>query len=312
MNALLAMVPRNCPVCGAPPGQGKVYFERAINPAQLNDFSFASRKVPEFMCYRMVQCSRCAVVFAAEAPEAQSIYRAYDEAAFDSTAEALAAAQTYCAALQPYLQALPDRRAVLEIGTGTGVFLEQLSVLGFQTLVGIEPSHSAIAAASAQARPWIRHGIFHGSDFADQSFSLICCFMTLEHVPDPLELVKQCHRLLAPRGQLALVVHNYNAPVNRILGKRSPIVDIEHLQLFHPESLSYLLRTQGFSDIEVVSLKNRYRAAYWLRLLPLPERLKHSLLGMAAKLHCSDAILSLNAGNILGVATKAGPAEICT
>jgi hypothetical protein len=126
----------------------------------------------------------------------------------------------------------------------------------------------------------------------------------LEHVPDPLELIRQCHRLLAPHGQLALVTHNYGAVLNRLLGKRSPIIDIEHLQLFNPESIRYLLNSQGFSNIEVLSISNRYRIGYWLRLLPLPVDFKRQILRLSEKMRFSEVMLSLNVGNILSIATK--------
>ena len=87
------------------------------------------------------------------------------------------------------LARLPRRDAALEIGTGTAAFLARLSDAGFGEVVGVEPSVAAIAAAPSARKSWIREGIFREKDFAPESFDLICCFMTLEHVLDPRELV---------------------------------------------------------------------------------------------------------------------------
>ena len=63
---------------------------------------------------------------------------------------------------------------------------------------------------------------------------------------------------------LALVTHNVDAPLNRLLGRRSPIIDIEHLQLFSPNNLSFLLRQACFERVTVQSFQNCYPMWYWL------------------------------------------------
>jgi SAM-dependent methyltransferase len=100
---------------------------------------------------------------------------------------------------------------------------------GFSELVGVEPSTAAIAAAPENRRQWIREGIFREADFSPSSFDLICCFMTMEHVPDPKVISDAAFRLLKPGGAFVTVTHDYRATVNRVLGKRSPIIDIDHM-----------------------------------------------------------------------------------
>ncbi len=68
------------------------------------------------------------------------------------------------------------------------------------------------------------------------------------------------------------MTHDYRAPINRLLGRRSPIIDIEHMQLFCPASLDRLLGEAGFADIAIRAIRNRYPLRYWLRLRPLPAR----------------------------------------
>lgn len=306
MNESLPAGQRHCPVCGELPERGTLLYKRSVDPAKLTGFSYASRKTPEFMCYQLVKCGKCHVVFAADPIDTQQIHQAYDESLFDSSAEAGCAADSYVQALTPHLNRLGDRRAVLEIGAGTGVFLDRIGAYGFKRLVGIEPSRSAINAATDTIRPHLRHGIFHGEDFPSQSFSLICCFMTMEHVSDPLELVRQCHRLLIPGGMLALVTHDYTALINRLLGRRSPIIDIEHLQLFHPRSVSALLSSCHFSDICIQRFVNRYRLAYWVKLLPAPSWLRASAFAFLDNAKFGDYRLSVNVGNLLTIAQKKG------
>jgi SAM-dependent methyltransferase len=304
MTVLDRLEPRACPVCGAGAGRARLFLDACLDPARLTGASFAARKEPEFMCYRLLRCAGCATVYAAAAPPAALLARAYAAADYDSGEAAALAADTYAAALAPTLAALPRRGRALEIGTGTGALLERLLQAGFAEAVGIEPSRAAIAAAAPAVRGLIRAGVFAEADFAPASFDLIACCQTLEHVPAPRALVRACARLLRPGGALALVTHDHAAPLNRLLGRRSPIIDIEHLQLFSRPGLERLLRDAGLSPQAMHALVNRYPLRYWLRLTPLPGGLKRAVAGLLARWHLDGVRLGVNVGNLLAVGRK--------
>lgn len=274
-------------------------MKRNIDPTLMSSFSFASRKLPEFMCHQLVQCKGCDLVYANDPPDQSLLAHAYHEADFDSDAEAQDAAASYAQAIAPVLARLPRRDDALEIGTGTGVFLDHLQRAGFARVVGIEPSASAIAAAPAHRRAWIREGIFREEDHQPASCDLICCFMTLEHVLDPNTIASAASRLLRPGGALVLVTHDYRAWINRLLGRRSPIIDIEHMQLFSPRSVRALLERNGFEGIHVDSFRNRYALRYWMRLLPLPPGAKAGLIRTLALAGLADRKVAANVGNMV-------------
>ena len=297
---------RSCPVCHTGSEKAKLFIENNIDPAKLSGFSFASRKTPEFMCHRLVQCQTCDLVYANQPPGEDELAHAYHSANYDSSEEANDAAAAYIQAIRPTLVALSRRQSVLEIGTGTGIFLEHLSREGFTELVGVEPSSSAIAAAPLKRQAWIREGMFEEKDFAPESFDLICCFMTMEHVRDPNIIASAALRLLRPSGAFVTVTHDYRGAVNRLLGKRSPIVDIEHLQLFSKQSLRHLFDKVGYTDIQVSGFTNRYSLQYWMRLAPLPRILKQALLRWLTKIGAGDAKLGVNVGNLITTGFKNG------
>jgi SAM-dependent methyltransferase len=174
---------------------------------------------------------------------------------------------------------------------------------GFQTLIGIEPSQAAIQAADPAVKPLIREGVFDPADFAPRSISMICCFQTLEHVPDPRKLVEDSFNLLEPGGLLALITHNADGALNRLLGRRSPIIDIEHLQLFSPDNMRFLLQKANFERIGIESLSNTYPLRYWLRLAPVP--MKQKILAIADSTGIGALKFSANVGNIITTAWKA-------
>lgn len=293
---------RACPVCAG--NSYEPFADERIDPRQMNEFTYASRKNPEFMCHRLVRCRRCDLVYAPVPPAEKSLTTAYADAAYDSTIEAQAAANSYATALTPYLSRLAGRTSAVEVGAGSGPFLPWLQAWGFNTVIGIEPSRAAIASAPPAVRSMLKEGMFSPSLLGELRPSLLCSFMTLEHIGHPGEFVCQAYRLLEPGGMLAVVVHNWRAPLNRILGLRSPIIDVEHLQLFSPQSLRTLLAENGFDLVDIKPITNAYPLRYWLRLTPFPTLLKKWLNGAFDRIGISGLQLPLRVGNILAVGIK--------
>lgn len=275
-----------------------------INHARLSEFSFASRKTPEFMSHRLVTCVSCDLVFVPQPPSGNELAQAYHQAGYDSTEEAEDAADAYAQAINPILNLLQHRESALEIGTGTGIFLQRLNQAGFKELVGIEPSTAAIAAAKPEQRVLIRQGVFEESSFAPCTFDLICCFMTMEHVPDPATVARSAFKLLRPGGAFVTVTHDRRSLVNRLLGKRSPIIDVEHMQLFSNDSLVALFERTDYEHISVKAFSNTYALRYWLRLTPLPTFIKNLILRILTGMGFDSIKLSMNVGNTMGVGFK--------
>ena len=295
----IAVSVRTCPLCGAGAEQAEPFLSDTRDESRVSTSSFASRKVPEYMSYAMVRCRACDLAYVDRPPSVATLAASYHGADYDSAEEAEDAADAYADAVKPVLERLHRRGAALEIGTGTAAFLERLKKAGFTDLVGVEPSTAAIAAAPAHRQAWIQEGIFREEDFSSDSFDLICCFMTLEHVQDPGELVASAYRLLRPGGVFVGVTHDRRGLINRLLGRRSPIVDIEHMQLFSADSARRLLKVNGYCDVDGASFWNSYRPSYWLRLVPMPNAVKGALTRMMRNSWLDSRRLSINVGNFM-------------
>ena len=297
----LTLFPRNCPLCG---GNGfKVFAESTIDERKLTSSSFASRKLPEYMHPRMVECNSCGMLYANPALQHETLGEAYKEASFDGQLESLLAARTYRRLLEDRSLSLRGGSA-LDIGAGDGAFVEQLLAMGFDDAVGVEPSDAPIQAAKPVIRGHLRQGLFAASDFGPESLDLISCFQVMEHVPSPLEMSKDAFSLLKPGGLFFVVVHNRRALSARILGEKSPIFDIEHLQLFDERTGEQLLQRAGFGSISVRSLSNTYPIDYWIKLFPLPAAMKTALRRSAQISRLGNILISFPAGNLALIGEK--------
>lgn len=295
-------IERACPACH---GRSHTRFaDERVDPERVGPLTYASRKPPEFMCLRLVRCTTCDLVYAPSPPTEDFLHAAYADSDFDSGPEAMAAAKTYANALEPHLKKLTGRNAAIDVGAGSGPLLPWLLSHGFSPVMGIEPSQAAINAAPLAVRSLLKEGMFSASMLNGEQPSLICSFMTLEHLPDPGDFVATTHSLLEPGGAIAVVVHNWRAPLNRLLGLRSPIIDVEHLQLFSPQALRELLQRTGFERIELSPIRNTYPLRYWLRLTPLPTFAKKLVIGLLERAGLADYNFAMNVGNMLAVGYK--------
>jgi len=298
-----AWVDRSCPLCGSVE-QSHVVAESNIDLSKLDKFAFASRKKPEYMHPRLIECPSCSLLYGSPVLSPETLADAYRDAAFDGGNEARQASETYTREVRKIMRRLPDLNGSLDIGTGDGAFLGQLIRLGFQNVIGVEPSHAPYAAAQPEIRDRIRLGLFRPQDYSRAAFSLVTCFQTMEHVWDPLGLAQAVLPLLKPGGSFMIVVHNRYAVSARILGFKSPIFDIEHLQLFSPQTARSLLERAGYKRVQVSSLWNRYPLEYWIKLLPLPDRIKGTLLNLVRKTRIGKILVSLPAGNLVCLGFK--------
>jgi SAM-dependent methyltransferase len=299
-HAKFAREHRACPICRDAAVPAEPHFDDSFREEAVTGASFASRKLPEYMSHAMVRCTGCDLVFVDRPPSQEALADNYHDADYDSAEEAEHAADSYAAAIRPVLKQLAGRMDdALEIGTGTAVFLARLQDAGFGNLVGVEPSVAAIEAALPKRKAWIREGIFVEQDFEAESFDLITCFMTLEHVREPGDLVASAFRLLRPGGAFVGVTHDYRSWVNRTLGVRSPIVDIEHMQLFSAESSKALLASRGYDRVEAKAFSNAYRLSYWMRLFPMPNALKQAVIGAVKATPLDSARIPFNVGNTM-------------
>jgi len=300
---MIALEQRPCPVCKTT-RDSAVVRESTFDPARWTDASFSSRKLPEYMHFRLLKCARCGVLYASPVPPPDVLGAAYRDATFEAGKESGYAARTYIAYLLE--RGVRPGRA-LDIGAADGAFLHELRQNGFDDVVGVEPSQAPVRAARADVRPYIRQEAFERGRFDAGSFDVVTCFQTIEHVYEPRALVEEIHRILRPGGTMFLIAHDAGALSARLLGSKSPIYDIEHVQLFDARSLRFLLAQLAFRDVRVFPILNAYPLAYWLKLFPLPLGIK--LRALAAlergRLRALGArLLRVPAGNLAVFGTK--------
>jgi ubiquinone/menaquinone biosynthesis C-methylase UbiE len=105
------------------------------------------------------------------------------------------------------LAAIKDTDKVLEVGCGAGHILERIDR---GTLYGIDISDVQIQRAQARlgARAELKKSAGESIPYGDKSFHKILCSEVIEHVLDPVALLKEMKRVLKDDGILSLSIPN--------------------------------------------------------------------------------------------------------
>jgi SAM-dependent methyltransferase len=270
----------------------------------LRDGGQSARRLPDRIHYRMVTCNTCGLVRSDPIADPARLKQLYQQSTFTYGEEVADLKRTY----GRYLAKLDNfgvrKGTLLEIGCGNGFFFEEALARGYRAVKGVEPSREAVAKASEPVRGQIVCDVMRPGLFAPAQFDVICLFQVFDHVPDPAALLDECFRVLQPGGFVLSVNHNVAAFSARLLGERSPIVDIEHTYLYSPATMTRLFASHGFQVRRVGSVFNNYSLYYLTRLAPLPARLKRATLAWLQGHSVGRLRLTVPLGNLYLVAQK--------
>lgn len=130
-----------------------------------------------------------------------------------------------------------ERGRLLDVGCGSGQFLSQMRELGWQVR-GVEPDPKAVQFAHKQFNLEVFQGMLEEADLPNDSFDVITINHVIEHVPNPIGLLAECHRVLKPDGKLVVVTPNIKSLGQRLFGEHWFCWDPpRHLFLFSLKAL---------------------------------------------------------------------------
>ena len=135
--------------------------------------------------------------------------------------------------------------SLLDVGCGTGVFLYEMKKLG-HNVCGLELDERY---ANFLKQKKIKVFTKKLKKFkTSKKFDLLTFNKVLEHVNDPLQMLKNCKRLLKQKGILYVELPDVRA---KIKGKFAGEFCIDHLQIFSLNSLDQLANKSGFKVLKL-------------------------------------------------------------
>jgi SAM-dependent methyltransferase len=298
-----------CAICGTE-GQASELYPANFDLQALNPEVFSARRLPDRVHYRLVKCQTCGLVRSDPIADPALLAQLYHESTFTYTDEVADLKRTYGRYLAKLDEYGARKDALLEIGCGNGFFLQQALAQGYRSVRGVEPSRAAVSQAAPEVRDSMVCDLMRPGLFAPGGFDVICLFQVFDHVPDPGKLLDACFAALRPGGLVLSINHNITAVSARLLGERSPIVDIEHTYLYSPATMARIFGAHGFGIRGAGSVRNQYALRYLVRLLPLPAGPKRAALAWLQRHAIGGVRLWVPLGNLYLVAQKPEESEM--
>lgn len=302
MSSSVSLQPTRCAVCGTPDNATEIYPAN-FDVAAFNPAVFSARRLPDRLHYRMVKCKTCGLLRSDPVADAESLKQLYSQSAQNYGSELTNIRSTYGRYLGYLDKFNAKKNALLEIGCGSGFFMEEALARGFWDVWGIEPSQSAAAQATPRLRGRIVLDVLRPGVFPDNSFDVICMFQVFDHLPDPNTALDVCRRLLKPGGHVLALNHDASSFSARLMGESSPIIDIEHTYLYDRKSMAAMFHKHGFQVLSTGSALNHYSLHYLIQLMPLPRDLKEAVLRLLRPTRIARVGVTVSPGNLFVIAT---------
>jgi SAM-dependent methyltransferase len=206
--------------------------------------------------WRYYRCPACRIVFLFPRPTEDDLKNSYqtylpqEPEGIEAWRRSMAEVVSKSARLIEQEVGKPGR--ILDVGCGFGFFLDHMNRRGWQT-DGIEISpfgrdviREKFPALSVRGQPLPDPAI------ADETYEVITLFYVIEHLVNPIQILKEVQRLLKPGG-LMLVRWPHTTPIVRILGPLAGRLDLYHTPFhlfdFSTSFFRNLLPALGFQKI---------------------------------------------------------------
>ncbi len=249
----------SCPVCGS---------KNILPVLSIKDYTVSH----EF--FEIWECKHCTLRFTQNIPEQEEIAPYYKSESYISHSDTSAGfinklyhqVRKHTLAGKKNLvkkYALLNHGSILDIGCGTGAFLNTMKQAGWDA-AGLEPDETARENALEL------YGLELDSSeklflLPGESFDAITMWHVLEHVHDQHAYINQIKNLLKPGGKLFIAVPNHTCYDEEIYKEFWAAYDVpRHLYHFSPGSMKELLSLHGF---DIISKKPMWYDSYYVSML---------------------------------------------
>jgi 2-polyprenyl-3-methyl-5-hydroxy-6-metoxy-1,4-benzoquinol methylase len=122
--------------------------------------------------------------------------------------------------------------------------------LGWQ-VEGVDFDDSAVRIGRTKGLK-VHLGNLLEQEFSGNAFDVVTLSHVIEHVHDPVALLRECYRILKPGGQAVIVTPNASSWGHRLYGGTwRGLEPPRHLHIFSPASSKAVLTAAGFSKIRL-------------------------------------------------------------
>jgi hypothetical protein len=297
---------RSCPTCGdrtatPAPAVSSVPPGESLSLDDLKPYWHKARKERIFLSYH--RCPECGLLYCPRyfsPAQLDSLYAGMAPNTFSVSVDTLRKTQRgYFDVLKTFS---PLQGDFLEVGPDIGLLVECCVKEGafkhfwlFEPNTGVQDTlRSVVRGQDSQIFPFM----LKTELIPDQQLSVVVMVHVLDHLLDPLTILKSLKQKIAPSGILVFVTHDESSLLARVTGKKWGAYSLEHPQLFNPRSITNLLKEAGYRIMTIEKTYNSFPLSYLVNQLM-------NVLGLYRIRYPfkADVTLRLKLGNMITVAS---------
>ncbi len=250
MNSFLEY--RDCPSCGR--NDFEVLLESTMQNCDFRQEAKTVYMIAGGKHGRHVKCRNCDLVYVDPIEKASEINGAYFERRNGDVPiirkTRLIASRSQVGLMRRH----GNGTRLLDVGCGEGFFLFNASRAGY-TSKGIEISQDVAEYARTEFSLDVEAKPFEELAFPTDHFDVVTLWQVLEHLPYPLAVLKETHRILKPGGLVVTSTPNIEGILARIFRRRWWNLRVLHVNQFTAKTLTAILENAGFENTSRVSYK---------------------------------------------------------
>lgn len=203
---------------------------------------------------QIVKCLNDGLVFVNPQPSKKEIATLYGPDYFQSFDPYLKNRQAHLRYFRKKLAQIEKRikkkGRILDIGCALGFFLQEAEKREWQPM-GVDVSDFVLEYCRKQGLE-VKKGIIKEAKLPASLFEAVVSLQTIEHEANPLEHVKEIHRILKPGGLVVITTPNHDSWTRKLMGSKwFGYRHQEHLFFLTKEVLRKILSMAGFREIEI-------------------------------------------------------------
>lgn len=295
---------RRCPVCDSDDRSRALYSEPAAESLSFEDLKphwngFFKEKT--FFTYD--RCSRCQTLYCPAFFTTEQLEALYAQMPDNTAGLPISAMEkTQYGYFQTFKKFSNLQGGYLEAGPDIGLFTRYCVNEGrFNKHWLFEPNRAVwpqLEGLVGKRESLVLSPEMHNfSAVPDGAVDAVVMIHVLDHLLDPLTILRDLRIKMAPGAILACVTHDESSLLAKITKSRWPAYCLQHPQIYNPTTIASLMSAAGLRVLSVQKSVNYF---------PLPYLLKHLLWAMGFRVNVpflGGAQIPLKLGNILTVAT---------
>lgn len=201
-------------------------------PASLTSSAFAITSSAYGVTGDLDQCADCGFLQCSRLNKVVEFYETLEDIAYDhGRAERGLQAQRV-------LSRVPERNRrgkLLDVGAGSGILVEQALECGYDA-EGIEPSRWLCERAIQRTLPVLQGTLPHAQ--AKGPYDVVTVIDVIEHVDDPVDLLRQVAMVLKPEGIVVVVTPDIDSIAARVMKWKWWHFRVSHIGYFNRQTLA--------------------------------------------------------------------------